>query len=738
MSQVLHYCLYIDESHWDWEKGAKKGFQLAGFWTACPSGKRIDLTEKLSRNADSLLNEMKRSSGIPLDDPLHATETLQHLGAEKYLICCNHLLDNFPKSWNAVRIVNRTGYSTSEPSLDYTLMVAELYQSVLDSILSLKEGVDSNLKLHLVYASVRLKGDSDIPDDPIFVTKDDYLQRVKGEIVSHAFRNGKAAENSLRYMGEFIYESGARHPVLMICDWLSNSSQNQCAGDQDTFSKLDHILATTDLDPGLFTKRIRDLKKQSRWGEALNLLAQSEEFSRESVLPIVNELANLRPRDLDSQFKSLEAQWVLMVESQRDPGSLALLKRYENKIFPLFVENVNETQKTERENLLAPWRYSLHLYGLSAANHSGDVEVAHHHEKALQTLAPLLAGRWDHVSLLIEGMIRVGVQNTDRLSYEDAYKQMLQWSNFLSETGELFSAENDRFPKVIHSDLRGRVLGTAVQAAMYLGLNQPAFLTNARDHSDEAIEEFTSEQDRNQQYQYRCQLECYAQQFDKACSYLAKSLSIPASEPSTIQRLGQAIEELSNNRFSQGFALMHWFRIGAYARGIQPFIAEEILRELKNRKELRNNRWLRNEADFPAHSILRFAASLYAHEKDWAQVRQLVGRFRYLRGSNGKDRTKSFIFDLIWTATQIEVATIAQENGEMALAEELLISTKKEKPGAIPRIESILKDLSGFDYLNKFDEKLARLLETGKAAIQNPDDREKWSQLLAISKTVPW
>ena len=738
MSQVLHYCLYIDESNWDWEKGAKKNFQLAGFWTACPSDQREDLTEKLRRNAESILNGMKRSAGIPLDHPFHATDIIRKLGTEKYLNCCNHLLDNFPSPWNAVRIVNRTGYSTNEPSLDYTLMVAELYQSVLDQIQGQREAANSEFKLHLVYASVRLKSDSYTPNDRDHVEKDDYMQRVKGEIVSHAFRNGKPAENCLLRMGSFIYESGEKHPVLMICDWLSNSSQNHCAGDQGTFSKLDRILATTDLDPGLFTKRINDLKKQSRWGEALNLLAQSEEFSRESVLPIVYELANLRPRDLDSQLKSLEAQWVLMVESQRDPGSLALLKRYENEIFPLFIENVNETQKTERDNLLAPWRYSLHLYGLSAANHSGDVEAAHHHEEALQTLAPMLAGRWDHVSLLIEGMIRVGVQNTDRLSYEDAHQQMIQWSNFLFETGGLFSAENKRFPKVIHSDLRGRVLGTAVQAAMYLGLNQPTFLTNARDLSDEAIEEFTSEQDRNQQYQYRCQLECYAQQFEKACSYLAKSLSIPATEPSTIQRLGQAIEELSHDRFSQGFALMHWFRIGAYARDIQPFIAEEILRELKSRKELRNNRWLRNEADFPAHSILRFAASLYAHDKDWAQVRQLVGRFRYLRGSNGKDRTKSFIFDLIWTATQVEVATIAQENGEMALAEELLISTKKEKPGAIPRIESILKDLSGFDYLNKFDEKLTSLLETGKAAIQNPDDREKWSQLLAISKTVPW
>ena len=67
-----HFCLYLDESGIAENRGARSGFQLAGFWTGRPSGKRADVVYGLDREAKRLISRMKENAGVPQEDEFHA------------------------------------------------------------------------------------------------------------------------------------------------------------------------------------------------------------------------------------------------------------------------------------------------------------------------------------------------------------------------------------------------------------------------------------------------------------------------------------------------------------------------------------------------------------------------------------------------------------------------------------------------------------------------------------------
>lgn len=737
-----HFCLYLDESGIAENRGARSGFQLAGFWTGRPSGKRKDVVYGLDREAKRLISRMKENAGVPQEDEFHATETRSNpkMGEEVYWKACSTLIGDLPQSWQAVRIVNRTGASTGEPVLDYTLMVAQLYHHVLRVIAQQKENHSSEIRLHLVYASVLMGHDPKDSNKPIFLDDEEYLRRTQLEVIHEAVRNGKSPEESLKPLGEFCYESGAKHPPLMICDWISNSSYNRCADNKDLFAALDERLETVSFDPGEFGKRIEDLLIQGRLGEALNLLTLAEDPSAD-LLELRNrvlaQISGLRPRDFDSQFQPVIAQWILMVENLKDSGSLDLLGRYEEEVFPALENLAPANLKDVIASRLVPTLYSLHLYSLSAANHSGDLQRGIHHAQMLEKLAPDLAGRWDRIELLIEGMIRIGVHKTDRLLFEEARDFMERFSGFLQETGDLFGAM-EGFPSRVRSDLRGKVLGTGLQATMYLGLRQSEQLDKARELNNEALAEFSDPTDKNQQYQYRCQIESFAGNFSEAIQSLATSLGCEQSSESNAESLGDLIAKMEANSFPQGFALLHWLRIGAMARFTKPSITEEVYQAVKSRKLHLNNGWFIDRDQYPAHSILRFGAIVFAHVKEWEETKKLVKRFAYLHLSDGVSLSKSSVFNLIWTATQIEVGIAAYEAGNTDFMQDMFVDSKNKKRGVIHRLGRITNQLKGEPSYAAVYRKNMELLQSAETFLQKPEDSNNRSTLSGLVREIPW
>jgi tetratricopeptide (TPR) repeat protein len=108
--------------------------------------------------------------------------------------------------------------------------------------------------------------------------------------------------------------------------------------------------------------------------------------------------------------------------------------------------------------------------------------------------------------------------------------------------------------QTLRSDVLGRALGTALQAAMMAGRRDPELYDVARRLSDRAMLEFESIADRQRQAGYRAQLETDAGCLPEAREYLASAMGLP---PDT------NLDELAGAARNNPFWVMHFARYWA-------------------------------------------------------------------------------------------------------------------------------------------------------------------------------
>jgi hypothetical protein len=731
-TSVLHHVLYIDESEWGGKDvGAKKKFQLAGFWAACQSEKLSHLLDRHKVQADHLIAKARVRSKFPAGDEFHATEVSD---GELYGRVCEQLFSRIPPDWHPVRIVNWDGIRTGDPVLDYTLLVGHLYVKVLQQIRSSYRDPDDEIVLHLVFASVLME--LDINDYPIFLDHLEYERRSRFEILhEHLRQSGEANPEECR-IGTFVYASGD-HPVMQICDWISNASFNRCRERIEPMEILNRRLNTHDFDLSAFNQRIDDQLRSGRLGDALVLIAGAS--SSEKYLPqIVEKMASLRKRDRDTQIQIVVASWAQRVEAERDPNALDTLGWYEKSVIPALLAAVPDEKRKRFCNTVAHWQYSLHLYSLSCANHSGNLLEAENHAKKLRELVPALAGRWEHIGLLIEGMTRVAVHMTDLLRFGEANQLMQRYSDFLEETGGLFSGVLEEIPERVRSDLRGKTLGTAAQSLMFLGLETESAFEEARNLNDMAMQEFEDNSDIDQTLQYRANLETNAGDLDQGRRFLAKSLGLSAE--ATHLEIGNLIASLDSGEVPQGFAILHWLRIASRSTQGQGKVASEIYSAWKGNKALSNNPWvLRKGLEYPAHGIRRYLAVLQAHRGASDDAESTLLSFRELNKADGKSRSESHVDELIWTAAQIETAVALLGAGDLNRCKNLLETSKADWSGALPRLRSHLGRLQGLEPLHRFKAHVEELIACVEKVLPDPGkDATAVLELDATSRRIPW
>lgn len=99
--------------------------------------------------------------------------------------------------------------------------------------------------------------------------------------------------------------------------------------------------------------------------------------------------------------------------------------------------------------------YALHRWTLTADNHLGDLVGARTAAVQLDVLTPALAQRWEHASLLMQGLIAQAFHRTDCFAYDDVAARMKAVTGYFSELSSLFSAAMpDVFPDQIRSKAR--------------------------------------------------------------------------------------------------------------------------------------------------------------------------------------------------------------------------------------------------------------------------------------------
>jgi hypothetical protein len=645
-------------------------------------------------SAKELRNQALASIGLT-SQPVHGSELVQSVGRDRYGQFVAHLANELrSRGWQAVRLVNRERISYGDRIATYTNLVAELVLRICHQ--KLKEG-QRRIALRLCCARVKLGEQAN--GTIHFLEREEYLSRVTEYLSFIAVRRGLPQESSLWRVNELSLRSGKDDAQLQLCDIISHASHDDFRpSDPSAKASLTAVFAQYDF--GLVFRELLDRVDAylADGSLALGIISLAERLTQGTVEPDLAEGARRRVGEIldtlasrgcparDPHLAILVTWLEQVIELQRLPETGYRLTRW-------LQAEVNKPLKerlegTEDAPTLDWFTYALHTWGLTASNHRGALEDARRDAEELKQLAPSLAGQWEHASLLLRGMVAESVHLTDCFDHSAASSRMELVVSYYAQLGDLFQAALPTvFPDRIRSDLCGRALGTWLQSEIFAGLQDPRRLPAARDLSDRAIDEFTSERDKARQYQYRCHLETAAGCYPEARTYLALSLGVVdtshASISASITRIGET------RSGDQGFPLLHWLRIGATA--VLNRVEEEQEKFLATIADssILDSPWCRGEAttEYPVHGILRYAAITRTARDESTAALTLLTRLHEL---TRQGQTRRVILRAVQLAAHAEVGTMLWERGRAKQARALLES-------GVPKLPSLRELLPDFE-----------------------------------------
>ena len=497
----------------------------------------------------------------------------------------------------------------------YTHLVAELAVRICRQ--KQKEG-EPFVILHLHCARVMLGP----PGAQTTLRPEEYRARLGEHFAMAAIRRGLAAQSSSWRVGGLELKSGRRDRELQLCDLVSNASHadfRKCGSEAG--AALRAALGAYDLSLSFLKilDRVNQLLKQEAIGLAVLTLAEwllapsGDAALRGEVvarLGLIREhLARMEPPSRDPHLSVL-ANWVeLIVEVQRLPEFGARLADWMLAEIEGPLRSLIEPDAARKS--LDWFAYALHLWALTARNHLGALMQARGESEALDRIAPSLAGSWEHTPLLMKGLVTQAVHLTDGFAHDRAAERMEVVARYFGDLSELYHVALPAiFPERVRSDVAARALGTWVQIEVLAGLCDPARLAKARVISDRAIDEFTATADKERQYQYRCQLKIAAGDLTRARQFLARSLRLEDDGHASIAHAIRSREGAANP--VQGFALLHWLRLGIAALRSATEDAANFRTALES-SGLLTSPWCAGKVPgYPTHGILRRVASIHA------------------------------------------------------------------------------------------------------------------------------
>lgn len=677
------YDLWFDESGTFTETSTRAAERADGQTFASQlAGLLVPRNELTGSKAEAVLTEAHKAAQLPLGELVHAWTIPQ----ENYEQLIHKLLGEIrARGWQPVRLVNLEGVRYGDRVTTYTQMVAELVLRVLRELtLRGEPHVDLYLRGAVVVLGHRADG------SPIFLPEGEYDERIQKALSFMAVRRGLASQIAGWKVASVQLLSGKLLRQLQLCDLISNASHASFkrVGPAtrtlfaEVFGAFDQSLVVREL-----FERVDDLVLDRSFGRALMLLAESgvdpsqsnDKGFRQRIVGIVDRLAALGARARDPELGALVNGLEQIIEHQRavEGGRLLAAFLLQEVAAPLSTQLDSGSSAGEID-----WfTYALHRWRLAADNHLGDLVDGRMAAAELDALTPVLAQRWEHASLLMQGLIAQAVHRTDCFAYDDVAARMKVVTGYYGELSGLFSAVMPEvFPERIRSHARAEALGTWVQNETYAGLRDPKRLDLARTLSEEAIAEFTTEDDRARQRQYRSHLETVAGNFPAAREQLARSLSLDVF---THHALGNAIVALGKSS-AQGFALLHWLRLGRAAAAAPGSERDDFFAALKASKVFELG-WLKGGFDgYPVHGILRQAAAIHAIQ---GSVNEALGSLTHLRRAR-----PGMVLATIVVAATVEVAALLWAK-QRASAGQLLDNKDKQRPGALQQLQA-LKDVA--------------------------------------------
>jgi hypothetical protein len=663
------------------------------------------------------------------EDPAYYTD--QSSFDKKRNLLVRDLLEQLSlnEGFQPVRLVNAEGLDYGLKEQYHTNMVAELFIRLCRQ--KQREGL-SSVSINLICAEVRL------PVPRRFLTIDEYRLRLQEYIARAAVRRGSAADSLKWELASLdVVDANTSRP-LQICDIISYASHDdfirvkptrhqflKALGEYNWTLQLRDLLERVEQlrDEGSLGAALITLAESSIHGEIGQALQKEAEMARTKVL---DELAAVVAPVRDSQLAVILSwlEQIITLQRSADLGynvACWLRRGVEGELCV-------RMNKSGRAGELDWFSFALLYWALTASNHIGSLLNARKAAQELNNLLPSLAGRWEHTPLLMEGLIALAVHETDCLEFSKAIARMELVVAHYEELGKLFPAIKSTFSSSpIRSDMKAKALGTLLQCEILAGVGNTASADNTRRISEEAIQEFSNQDDKERQYQYRAHLECLCHNFVGSRKYLARSLRHSDVSHSAIS---SALIDLGDNKIGQGFALMHWLRIGAVSRIVGDAAEFSSFSSAFEQSGLNQSSWCEgHEREYPVHSILRRLAVINAGNGKIEQALASLNRLKRVTRLESKRLT----LGVILLAAYAEVAALLWGH-PYANARQLLDSEGGERLG-IKQIASAMQEHSQeFPAISEF---ISRCLSTvNEIRTQEVGDGSDPQRLIEIGQLI--
>lgn len=679
--------LYLDESGTFTE--TEPGSPAAALGPSQLVGLLVPKGALTPASARAALSSACDAAGLPLGEEVHGMSVPRGAPFDAIVSRLAEIAEE--NRWQPVRLVNREAVGYGDRATNYVNLVAELVLRIFEEV---GRGNAGRISIHLVCASVKLGRNPD--DTPRFLEKEEYLRRLRESVAFTAVRRGDAVSAPSWNVEDVTIRSGRKRRELQLCDILSNASYDEyrkCGPAAEhalraAFGRFDLSLVRHDL-----CRRIDELIEQYSPATALITIAErmSEEDGggaareplEERLATVLRQVASMSTASRDAHLLQVVAWTQQLIVAQRagDAGY-----RFAKWFLAILESIVREMLPEEQRPSLDWFAFAMHRLALAASNRRGALADARSESAAIDRLLPKLASQWEHADEMMDGMVTQAAHYVESFHFFLAVDRMRAVDSFYESMSGLFAAALPGvFPGRVRSLVRGKALGTLVQAEMFASLREPGRLSEARIASDRAIAEFPSPSDRKRQFLYRTQLETASGDHAGALAFLSRSLGLP--DDASHGDVASAIRRLDVP--DQGFPLLHWLRLGSSALLSRDAASAKPFLEALSDSRLIRSPWISGGApmEYPAHGVRRQAAVLLAAQGLSGDAVTLLRGLARL----GHVEEARMGPSLVQMAAFVEVAGLSWTS-DPAMSRMLLDSPEPSLPGVLQTMEALEKN----------------------------------------------
>lgn len=441
-----------------------------------------------------------------------------------------------------------------------------------------------------ILAANRVKVDGmDERKETILLKHREYKERLEEKIALGLAR--RTLLNQSNWKWTFQLDSAKNNPGLMIADvvchsWFVQDGNKFTEGTRNVLRNLYQPAFLFSVFEQATEGAIRRLFAAGLIGDALfhwldakaaiSFSKQNQtEFDSPYYLQLITKkLAAIPEFAQATQLSTVENQLLTLISIEREfDRAKQMLELLQAEVVPAFKENGINANR---------FLFKVYMSLLEIANHRGNVILGSQQITKIRSILEQLAGRWETIDDVLDFMVLEGVHHMNNYDFHGAIHVMNQIQKFIDTSLEFLSISLLEDLSIISDDMKstikGKVLGTRLQARLFLIRSDRQQLELSRLDSNEALEEFTAQSDVNRQYQYRSQIESEAGEPVLALEWLGKAFNV---DYTSTDRLKDVVTNIRDaNYINSIFGSMHfWNALVSAFRSDRLELAEQMYQE---------------------------------------------------------------------------------------------------------------------------------------------------------------